>query len=221
MCVAAAIIGGAVIGGGATLAAGSSAANATSDAANTAANVQLQGLAQQKQLAAPYTALGQSALPQLQALLGIGGNSQSALAALQNTPGYQFAKQQGTQGIQNASTLNAGPISSGTLQQLDQFNSGLAQNTYQQAVGNIFNTVGLGQAAAAGQAANIGNAASNLSNIAVNQGNNIANIDVNEAASLSKLAGNAGGNYLQYQTIQNLLGGSGGGATGPTTGFGG
>lgn len=202
---AVAVIGGAVIGAVGSTVAGNEAANATQNAANTAANVQLQALQQQKQLAAPYTGLGQSAIPMLQQLLGIGPQGPGGIMqTLQNTPGYQFAKQQGTQGIQNASTLNAGPLSTGTLQQLDTFNTGLASGTYQQVLGDVFNTVGLGQAAAAGQAANIGNAASNLSNIAQTQGTNLANIDINQIAGITKAFGNAGNQYTTLAALGAL-----------------
>lgn len=208
MCVAAGIIGAAVIGAGGAIVAGNQAASATQSATNTAAGVQEQALAQQKQLSAPYTGLGQSAIPMLQNLLGIGPQgSAGVLSTLQQTPGYQFAKQQGTQGIQNASTLNAGPLSTGTLQQLDTFNTGLASGTYQQVLGDVFNTVGLGQAAAAGQAANIGNAASNLSNLAVNQGTNLANIDINQIAGITKAIGGAQNNYTTLAALGALGGG--------------
>lgn len=203
--VAAAVIGvvGAA-GAAATAYAGSEAASATTDAANTAAAVQNNALTQEKAQAAPYTALGTSALPQYEALLGIGPNANSAttLAALQATPGYQFTQQQGEQGILNAGSA-AGGLSGNTLTALDQYNTGLADNTYQNAVGNAQGAVGLGQAAAAGTASNIGTTAGNLSNIAVNQGNNIANIDTAGAAALSKIVSGAGNQYTTLQYLNN------------------
>ena len=209
--VAAAIIGGAAIAATGTAVASSEAAGATQSAANTAAGEQQNALTQQSQLAAPYTALGQSAMPQYQALLGIGPNANSAttLAALQNTPGYQFTQQQGQQGIANAAST-AGGVGGNTLAALDQYNTGLADQTYQNAVGNAQGAVGMGQAAAAGQASNIGTAATNMGNIAVGQGNTNASIYANEAAGLSKIAGNTGN---QLTTLSALQGQTGGGFT--------
>jgi hypothetical protein len=209
--VAAAIIGGAVVAGVGTAVAGSEAAGATQSAANTAANAQQNALNQSAQLSAPYRALGTTALPQYEALLGIGpgANSATTLAALQSTPGYQFTQSQGQQGILNAAST-AGGVGGNTLAALDQYNTGLADQTYQNAVGNIANAVGSGQAAAAGQAQAVQQGATNIGSIAVNQGNTNAGIYANEAAGLSKIAGNAGN---QYTTLAALQGQTGGGST--------
>lgn len=191
--------------------AGSEAAGATTAASNAAIAEQNAALAQQANLAAPYTQLGQSAIPQLQSLLGIGTpgkNGQPTTASVQQalaqTPGYQFTQQQGTQNTLNAAAAQGMNLSGNTLQALSQFNTGLADQTYQQAVGNLENTVGLGQAAAAGQAANIGNAANNISSTLVNQGNTLAGIDANLAAGLTKSVGNAANSYITSQTNKNL-----------------
>lgn len=136
------------------------------------------------------------------------------------------------------SAAASGLLNSGnTLEALDRYSSGLADQTYQQEFNNRFNTnqqqfdqrfnaygqqvnnlqnvVGLGQAAAAGQAANIGNAASNVSgllsnqgsslgNIATNQGNTLAGIDANQIAGITKSIGNGVNTGL---TLRNLGGG--------------
>ena len=131
---------------------------------------------------------------------------------LQNTPGYQFALQQGVQNTTNAASA-AGLLNSGnTLQGLARFTTGLADQTYQQQIGNYLNLAQVGQAAAAGQAANVGNAAANIGNTLVNQGNTMAGIDVNTAAGITKSIGNAAN---QYQTLQGLDT-AGAGSAGPT-----
>lgn len=206
----AAIVGGVIAAGGA-IAAGAMSSHATTSAANTAAGVQEQALQQQAALAQPYTQLGQSAIGQYQALLGLTGpNGQggpgnaNTLAALQATPGYQFTQQQGDQATLNSAAASGLLLSGNTLQGLDQFNTGLADQTYQQAVTNAQNAVGIGQAAAAGQAANIGGAASNLSNLAVNQGNTLASIDENTIAGITGAIGNATNNYTIGKTLAGL-----------------
>lgn len=209
--VAAAIIGAGVVAAGATVASGSMAAGATQNASNASIAEQNSALAQQATLSAPYRALGESALPQYQALLGIGPNANSAttLAALQATPGYQFTQQQGETGILNAASAGGG-VSGNTLAALDQYNTGLASGTYQNAIGNIQGAVGLGQAAAAGQASNIGTAAGNISNTLVNQGNTNAGIYANEGAALSKIAGNTANQYTTLSALNSQTNPGGG-----------
>lgn len=173
---------------------------------------------EQSRLSQPYRDLGQSAIPQLQSLLGIGKPGQSAqatsdaqLATLRNTPGYQFQQQQGQQNTINAASAQGMSLSGNTLEGLSKFNQGLADTTYQQAVGNLENTVNTGQAAAAGQAANVGNAAANIGNTLVNQGNTMAGIDANVAAGISKSVGNASNQYVTNQTLNGLNNPGGGG----------
>lgn len=221
MCIAAAIVGGAVVGGIGTAVAGHEAAGATTSATNAAIAQQNQALQQQAQLSAPYRALGQQAIPTLENLLGIGkGGQAGALSALRATPGYQFEQQQGTQGTVNQAAAMGLGLSGNTLQGLSRFNQGLADTTYQQQLGNIFNTVGLGQAAAAGQAANIGNAASNISGLISNQGNTLAGIDANTVAGLTKSIGSGVDQYVLANTLAGLQNQNPGGLNyTPGTGF--
>jgi len=219
--VAAAVIGAGVVGAVGSSVAGAEAAGATTSAANTAAGVQEQALQQQAQLAAPYTGLGTAAMSNYERLLGIGsgGSPQSIQAALAATPGYQFTQQQGETGILNAASA-AGGVSGNTLTALDKYNTGLANQTYQTALNDAFAPVQLGQSAAAGQASNIQTGASNLGNIAIGEGNNLANIDIGTAAGISNAIGNAGNQYIENQTIGSLLNsGGGGGGFGTVTGI--
>lgn len=208
------------MGGVGSAVAGSEAAGATNNATNAAVGEQNKAMSEQAALAAPYTGLGQAAIPGYENLLGIGpGGTAGEMTALQNTPGYQFAQQQGETGILNAASAQGG-VSGNTLAGLNSFNTGLASQTYQQQVGDMQGAVGLGQAAAAGQASNIGTGASNISSALISQGNNIAGIDANEAAAFSKVAGNASNSYVENQTIGALLNGggnSGGGYSGGST----
>lgn len=213
--VAAIAIGGAVVGAAGSAVAGSEAAGATRDASRAAISAQDRALAQQDRMSLPYRNLGESAIPQLQTLLGITpagttpnkATSDAQLAALRNTPGYQFQQQQGTQNTVNQASAMGLSLSGNTLEGLSKFNQGLADTTYQQQVGNLENLVNTGQAAAAGQAANIGNAAANTGNILMNEGNTLAGINANTAAGITKSIGNASN---QYQTLAGLSDPSGG-----------
>lgn len=207
MCIVAAIAVAGIATAAGTAIAGSEAAGATESAANTAAAEQQNALTQQEALAAPYTSLGKSAIPQLQTLLGLNGsNPAAAEKALSSTPGYQFTLNQGLDATKNAASASGMLLSGNTLQALDKYGSGLADETYQQAVSNLENTVNTGQAAAAGQAANIGNAATNLGNIAVNQGNTLAGIDTNTIAGIENSLGNTTNNLILQNTLANLDG---------------
>jgi len=208
--VAAAVITSAVVGAVAVTSAGSKAASATRDASNAAVAQQQAALAQQKELGAPYTAFGQSGIKPLQDLLGLtaGSTPASQQAALAGTPGYQFALQQGLQSTKAQANAMGMGLSGNTLAALDQYSTGLADQTYQQRVGNLEGVVGIGQAAAAGQAANIGQGAANIGNIRMAQGQTQAGIAMNQGAAYSNILGNAAGQYATYNTLRGLQGGS-------------
>jgi hypothetical protein len=213
--VAAAIFGGSAVSEIGTLISGGAAAKATEQATQAAVAEQQAALAQQANLSAPYRALGSAAIPLYQQLLGLGpGGSSGIISALQKTPGYQFAQQEGQTGIVNAASANGG-ISGNTLASLDEFNTGLAEGTYQSVLGDVQGAVGLGQAAAAGQASNIGTAAGNISNLVAQQGQTMAGIDANTIAGLTKAAGSGIQNYETLQALQALENPGGGGGASP------
>lgn len=199
--VAAAVIGAGVLAAGSTVYASSQASNATQNATNAAITQQQNALTQQANLSAPYRQVGQDAIGQYEALLGLGPQGSPGIQqTLANTPGYQFALSQGQTGIENQASLSGG-VGGNTLTALNKFNTGLADSTYQQQVGNIGQAVGVGQAAAAGQAQNVGNAANTIGSALINQGNTIAGIDANTAAGISQAIS---GSTDQYLTEQNL-----------------
>ena len=138
-----------------------------------------------------------------------GSTPASQQAALAGTPGYQFALQQGLQSTKAQATAMGMGLSGNTLAALDQYSTGLADQTYQQRVGNLEGVVGVGQAAAAGQAANIGQAAANMGNIQMAQGQSLAGIAMNQGAAYSNILGNAAGQYATYNTLKGLQGGGG------------
>jgi hypothetical protein len=206
--VAAAVIGAGALAAVGTVAAGSAAANATQSAANTASNAQMAALAQQKELAQPYTDLGKSAIDKYKALLGIGPSGSAGVqSTLESLPGYQFQKTQGNDATKASLSAQGLSLSGNAAEALDKFNSGLADSTYSQYLQELQNPVQIGQAAAAGQAANIGAGATNLGNIAIDQGNNIANIDANTIAGLTKTAGNTANQLITLNTLKNAGGG--------------
>jgi len=212
MCIAAAIIGGAVIGGGASLIAGSESANAITSSTNASIAAQEQAQQKQQALLAPYANIGTGgAIQQYQNLLGLGPQGMAGIeSTLAATPGYQFAKTQGLTATENAATAAGMGLSGNTLQALDQFSTGLADQTYQQAVGNAQNAVTIGQNAAAGTGAGILQTGQNVGGAITSAGNTLAGIDANLAAALGKTAGNAANQYITANTLAGLGGGGGG-----------
>jgi hypothetical protein len=224
--VAAAVIGGAVVGGVATTMAGNKAAGAQQDAANTAAGVQYAALDQMQQNQSPYMQAGQDALSQYQQMLASGQLSPQfsfnpTMAQLEQTPGYQFALQQGLKGVQNSAAAKGLGYSGAQIKGAEQFGTGLASQTYQQQYQNAlqnFNTnyqvgqnaanrlsglVSLGQNAAAG----VGNAgiqvAGNVGNALIGAGNAQAAAYTN----MGNAVNGAIGNGIQGYYLNQALGG--------------
>ena len=146
--------------------------------------------------------------------------------ALRATPGYQFAQQQGNaQAKAQAAAMGLG-LSGNTLQALAKYNQGLADQTYQQQLGNYSNVfqnmlsnslapINIGQAAAANQAANVGQVGTNMANIYGQQGANQAGIAANTIRGITGAVGAGMQNYLLENTLQGLQAGGGPGFVNP------
>lgn len=238
--VAAAIVGGSIIGGVATNMGAKSAQGATEAGARTGTQAINQGTnqairdvqsgaskginteTQAGKLAAsqyaPYQAGGSLAMNKLETLLGLKGGGASAMNALKNTPGYQFALKQGDTGTINAATATGMNLSGNTLQGLSQFNQGLASQTFNTEVGNLSSMAGMGLNAAGGasndimasggavagmqsgagdtEAQLLSNKGTSIANVDIGQGTNLANIGMAQAASNSAIASSAGNDFL-------------------------
>lgn len=211
-----AIGGAAVVGAGATVYAANKAAGATRDATNAAINANQTAQERQQALNAPYAAIGTGttdasgkttggAIDQFQNLLGIGSKGPAGIEkTLASTPGYQFAKTEGLGATKNAASASGMALSGNTLRALDQFSTGLADSTYQNAVGNAQNAVTIGQNAAAGTGAGILQTGANIGNSLTNQGNTLAGINVNEAAGITKALSGGVNNAITYNTLAGL-----------------
>jgi hypothetical protein len=229
------------IGGAITGAIGSDlAAGAQSGAARSAAQLQHQD--QQASLAfqqqqwqtqqanmAPWLKAGTQGIQSLSQLLGTPGqglltpwNQQFQAptgAQAAQTPGYQFALQQGQNAIQNSAAAQGGLLSTGSQKTLDQYSQGLASQTYsdtynralaeyQQSYnifqGNQTNTFNrLASLSGAGQTA-----ATTLGNQGQAAANNISNINLTGGAQQGanlNLAGYA--NATGYAGIANSING--------------
>ncbi len=135
---------------GSSLISSHAANNASNQAANAAAAnnaLQEQIYNSNKGLIQPYVDRGNSAANELQGFLGLGGSpqaSQDALNTYLNSTGYQFNKNEGMSAI-TGNKAAAGLLNSGsTLEALDQFGAGLADQYGQQYVGNLENVSNTG-----------------------------------------------------------------------------
>lgn len=216
--VAAAIIGGAVIGAAGSSIAGSKSASATRDATNASISEQQRSLNRQDALSKPYRDLGTDNIQTYQKLLTGGGKGAAGIeSTLQSLPGYSATLNTGVEAAKRASAASGLNLSGNQLAGVEGYGAQLADSTYQQQLNDLLQPINLGQAAAAGQAANVGTSASNISNALINQGNNTANIDANTIAGITKAGSNATNQLITYNTLQGLNGG----ATLPPTTYGG
>ena len=139
------LVGG-ILGSGAA----SDAANQLSQGAQQAQKLELQNqqAAQGSQASAtaanvaaeqPYQQLGQTSAGGLNQLLGQGFQAPT-LAQAEQTPGYQFQLQQGTNAINENAAANGTLMSGNTGKALQQYGQNLGQSAYQQTYQNALNS---------------------------------------------------------------------------------
>lgn len=161
MGIAAAIIGGAIIGGISS----SKAASKQARGADQAIVEQRRQFDLTRADLAPGREAGTAALGRL-------GQLQSGdLSSFFTSPGFEFVREEGLRGIENRFSASGGALSGNALRRLTEFNSGLASQEF----GNFFNRdlalAGLGQGAVnTGVAAGAGTSA-NISNALIGKGN--------------------------------------------------
>jgi len=235
----AALAGGAIAGGGSILGGliGSGGASSAADAQIQAARIA--GATQQNMFnttaanESPFLIGGVNALSGLEGALGMtsggfAGQGQLNLPmllglapganptqVLQSTPGYQWQFGQGEQAIQNSAAAKGGLIGGNTLTALQTYGQGMADQTWQQYLGNVGGYLGqLSGLAGAGQnaAANLGgfsqNAANGIANAATGAGAASAAGSVGTANAFNQGLGGAtnaiGQGLSQYQLMQML-----------------
>ena len=250
--VAAATIGSAVIGAGASMMGSQAQAGAAKDAANLQKQQYLMTRADQS----PFMTAGQEVLPNLLSVANAGptggGRDYVDLAyqnlplmmtqqQLEQTPGYQFTRDQGLKSVQSAQAARGLGVSGAALKGAAEYATGLADKTYanrfneaQQRFSDylslntgqqgqltnqfsrLFDTARLGQSAASGVGTTGATAAGNAGNALMAAGTAQGTGLVNASNALS------GGvqNYLGYQQFQNYMNPPSGGTSGYPTGAG-
>ncbi len=199
--VAAAAIGAAVIGAGSSMLSSSSQAGSEKNAAQA----QMKMYNQTRSDLLPYMTGGNNAFSAFQNLMGLnGGNPQSQLTALQNTPGYQFAFGQGEQALDRSAAARGMLLSGGQLKDVTGYGQGMASQLYQQTLGNYMNAASLGENAAA-QTGNAGTAAAGQA------GGFMQNAGTATASGYAGAANNIGSLLNNSAFLYQLQNGSGGG----------
>ena len=192
------------------------AAKAQDKAAKRAAQAQQQALAAQTALNAPYVEAGKNALAEYQKLAPY---QNFGMAQFQADPGYQFRMSEGIKALERSAAARGLLQSGGTLKGITQYGQNLASEEYQNAFSRYLTErearmnpysylTGIGQAAAAGQAANVGSTGAALADIASQRGNVQAAQAMGAAGAIGNAfnsAGTAAGSYYANQPYMNYL----------------
>ncbi len=135
-------------------------------------------------------------------------------------PGYQFRMSEGLKALERSAASRGILQSGGTLKDITRFGQDVASQEYQNAFQRYLlerqqrlqpleYRIGLGQAAASGQAANVGSTAQNVGQLTQALGNiqsagimGRSNAFTNTLSGISGLATDAAGAYGQYQAAQ-------------------
>lgn len=192
------------------------AAKSQEKAAKAAAQQQQQALAAQEALIGPYVQAGKNALAEYQKLAPY---QNFGMAQFQADPGYNFRMSEGIKALERSASARGLLQSGGTLKGITQYGQNLASDEYANAFGRYLTErqarmgpyeylAGQGQAAAAGQAANVGSTGAALADIAMQRGNIQAAGQMGAANALASGLGGlaeAGGSYFANQPYMNYL----------------
>ena len=210
------IAGSAVIGAGASIFGANKAADSQDKAAKKAAKLQKQALAQQLALTKPYVEAGTNAMAEYQKMAPY---ENFGMKQFEADPGYNFRLSEGMKGLERSAAARGLLQSGSTLKGIQQYGQNLASSEYENAFSRYLTErearmdpyrylTGVGQAAAAGQAANIGSSGAALAELAAQRGNANAALAAGTAGAIGNAFGSAGqgiGSYYANQPYMNYL----------------
>lgn len=208
--VAAAIVGGAVIGGVAS----NRAANTQAQAANNATDIQRQMYEQNRQDLQPWRQAGQSALGYITPGIAPGGefNRNFTMQDFQQDPGYDFRMQEGLKAIERSRAARGGLFSGATGKSLERYGQDMASQEY----ANAFNRYRLQNSDRFNRLASVAGIGQTATDQLVQQGsqfgqqagNNMmsaANARASGYVGGANAFGNAAGQYMNYTQNQSFL----------------
>lgn len=171
-----------------------------------------QGMNQAAQQAAgayqPFLQNGQAANHTLADLYGNNGAlaQQNAQGGFENTPGYQFARNQGISALDASAAARGNLLSGNQTKAIQDYGTGLANQTYQQYVGNLQNQANLGGQAAGGY----GSALAGGANALAQGGQANANSNNQMFGGIANSLFPTQSNGIDPRQLMALLGGNGG-----------
>ena len=210
------IAGSAVIGAGASIFGANKAADSQDKAAKKAAKLQKQALAQQLALTKPYVEAGTNAMAEYQKMAPY---ENFGMKQFEADPGYNFRLSEGMKGLERSAAARGLLQSGSTLKGIQQYGQNLASSEYENAFSRYLTErearmdpyrylTGVGQAAAAGQAANVGSSGAALAELAAARGNANAALAAGTAGAIGNAFGSAGqgiGSYYANEPYMNYL----------------
>lgn len=146
---------------------GNRAANQRERAAGNAINEQNVAYGQADEFLQPRAEQEQSAMEQVNRLLGLSGESPD-YSAFRASPGYQFQLDQGQQAIERSAAARGGLQSGNTLAAVTQFGQGLADTTFRNYLSDVMQLQNQGVDAARANLTT--ERASNIGNLLLGQG---------------------------------------------------
>ena len=222
--IAVAAIGaaGSIIGGTVSAIGANSAAGKQAQAEQNAQNIEQQQYQQNSANQQPFIAAGQNAVGTIgtDQANGTGFAASFNPSTFINSPGYNFQLQQGQNAINSSAAATGGVLNGGTLKALDQYTTGLANTTYNQAYQNylaksnqdynqLFGVAQLGEQGAASLGQQGTQSAANQGNAAIGVGNANAAGTVGVANGINQAVGgitNAAQTIGLYQGLNSASG---------------
>jgi hypothetical protein len=213
--VAAAVVGGSVIGAVAGGSASSKAARAQRDASQQASDTELQMYNQTRDDQAPYRQAGYTALNQIGGGTQPGGefNRNFTMADFVKDPGYDFRMEQGQQGLERSAAARGGLLNGGTLKALTRYGQDYASGEYANAYNrfnsdttNRFNRLatvaGVGQTSLGQTGAQGAQVANSVGNNITGAGNATAAGYIGQGNAVTGTVNSLGNFYLQNQFLK-------------------
>lgn len=210
--VAGAVVVGSVASGYMSSQAAKSAARTQAEASDRAIAAQQAGLSEQQAISAPYVDKGTEAMNRLAAMTEPGGEYYEPFSKTDFTqdPGYAFRFKEGMKGLNASAAARGGLISGNALRAATAYGQEMGSQEYTNAFNRYYAErsnkmdplkflTGVGQAAGAGQASNIGAATGNIANLTTGAGNAMA---AGQVGSANAYANAIGQGVSQYQTNQ-------------------
>lgn len=201
LAAAAVVAGGAVASAEISSSASKSAAQSAANAAQQGANAQERMFNTTQANYAPQILLGQNASTMLEHLTGaIGGKPD--YSGFNNSPGYKFSLDQGTQAINKQAAASGGLYSSNTLAAQNNYAQGQASTQYNSYINQLLTMAGLGNAASSGTGTAATATGQGLANSYQNAGNAQASGVLGQSNAFTNALGqgsNLLGNYMNSQ----------------------